>query len=311
MPRVAIAPLVRVTRDGSRTDQDLVAVEAPLSIEISHQPAPDRTNSHPPAPDRTSSHPPAPDRTGSHLPAPDRTRPHLPAPVVTPLGLYLRTPGDDEALALGLLYAEGVIRAAADVTSTAMTWDADEASATLRVTLAPHVEFEPAALARSGVASTACGLCGRLSASRQDIGSYFASRGDSPASEITPDVIFQLPQRLRDAQAVFAKTGGLHAAAFFDRRGELVDITEDVGRHNAVDKLIGRALIAGAHPPAGDHLLVVSGRVAYEIVQKAAMAGVRTLVAVGAPSSLAVQAARDAGIQLIGFAKDGSFNRYG
>ena len=271
-------------------------MEAPLSIEISHLPAPDRTGSHLPAPDRTNSHPPAPDRTGSHLPA----------PVVTPLGLYLRTPGDDEALALGLLYAEGVIRAAADVTSTAMTWDADEASATLRVTLASHVEFEPAALARSGVASTACGLCGRLSASRptgNEIGNQF--------DELIPDFIFQLPQRLRDAQAVFAKTGGLHAAAFFDRRGELVDITEDVGRHNAVDKLIGRALIAGAHPPAGDHILVVSGRVAYEIVQKAAMAGVQTLVAVGAPSSLAVQAARDAGIQLIGFAKDGSFNRYG
>jgi FdhD protein len=266
VPRVSIAPLVRVTRDGSRTDQDLVAVEAPLTIEVA---------------------------SGS---------------AVASMGVYLRTPGDDEALVMGMLYAEGIIRAGGDVARTAITWDADEASATLRVTLAQHVALDPAALARSGVASTACGLCGRLSASRQDrarndIGNQF--------DELTPDLIFALPHRLRDAQAVFAKTGGLHAAAFFDRRGVLVDITEDVGRHNAVDKLVGRALIAGGHPPAGDHILVVSGRVAYEIVQKAAMAGARTLVAVGAPSSLAVQAARETGVRLIGFAKDGSYNVYG
>ncbi|MEI6244476.1 MAG: formate dehydrogenase accessory sulfurtransferase FdhD, partial [Acidobacteriota bacterium] len=262
MPRVSIAPLVRVTRDGSRTDQDLVAVEAPLSIEIS---------------------------SGS---------------TVTPLGLYLRTPGDDEALAMGLLFAEGVIRTASDVTAMTLTIDPDGASATLRAALAPHVIVDPAALARSGVASTACGLCGRLSAATKDIGSRF--RPVSLGAETTPDVFFQLPHRLREAQAVFAKTGGLHAAAFFTRQGALVDITEDVGRHNAVDKLIGRALLAGALPPAGDHILVVSGRVAFEIIQKAAMAGVGTLVAVGAPSSLAVQAARDTGITLIGFAKDGS-----
>jgi FdhD protein len=255
-----------VTREGSRTDQDLVAVEAPLSIEIAH---------------------------GAQ---------------VTPLGIFMRTPGDDEALATGLLYAEGVIRGMADVTTMALAWDADGASATLRVVLAPDVAFDLAALARSGVASTACGLCGRLSAATNDIGSRFQSE---PGPETTPDVIFQLPGRLREAQAVFAKTGGLHAAAFFDRGGVLVDVAEDVGRHNAVDKLIGRALIAGGQPPAGDHVLVVSGRVAYEIVQKAAMAGVQTLVAMGAPSSLAVQAARETGITLIGFAKDGSFNRYG
>jgi FdhD protein len=264
VPRVAIAPLIRVTRDGSRTDQDLVAVEAPLSIEVVYGGG------------------------------------------AASLGLFLRTPGDDDALALGLLYAEGVIRRAGDVAGTAVTLDADDASATLRVTLAPAVAFDPAALARSGVASTACGLCGRLAAARPDV-----IRADAGRQALAPDVIFQLPDRLRDAQAVFAKTGGLHAAAFVDHEGRVVDLAEDVGRHNAVDKLVGRALLAGHHPPAGAHALLVSGRVAYEIVQKAAMAGVRTLVAIGAPTSLAVQAARDSGITLIGFAKDGSYNVYG
>ncbi len=280
MPRVSIAPLRRVTRDGSRTDQDLVAVEAPLSIQLSH------------------------------------TAPGATAPTLTSLGIFMRTPGDDEAFVLGLLYAEGVIRSSTDVTETTLAFDSDEASATLRVVLAPHVMFDPAVLARSGVATTACGLCGKLSALSNHVGGRFPAA--VRAIEIN-SIVFQLPHRLRDAQAVFAKTGGLHAAAFFDRRGVLVDITEDVGRHNAVDKLIGRALLAARGrgteeppvSPAGDHLLVVSGRVAYEIIQKAAMAGVGTLVAVGAPSSLAVQAARETGITLIGFAKDGSYNVYG
>ncbi len=265
MPRIAVAPLIRVTRDGSRTDQDLVAVEAPLSIEVAH--------------------------VGG----------------VTPIGLFLRTPGDDEALAVGLLFAEGVIRRAADISGTTCTPETVAAGATLRVALAPDVPFDAAALARSGVASTACGLCGRLSASRADVG----RRSGETLAAAAPDVVFALPSRLRDAQAAFAKTGGIHAAAFADHDGHIVDIAEDVGRHNAVDKLIGRALLAGHHPPAGTHLLIVSGRVAFEIVQKAAMAGVSTLIAVGAPTSLAIQAARESGITLIGFVKDGSYNVYG
>ena len=275
---MSIAPLVRVTPDGSRTDQDLVAVEAPLTIEVLHQ-------SNPPEP-------------GPHL---------------LPLGVFMRTPGDDEALGMGLLYAEGVVRRAADVRSMELTMDSDGVSGTLRATLASDVVVDTAALARSGASSTACGLCGRLSfgvrpaTAVANIGNQF--------DELIPDftnLIFQLPDRLRDAQAVFAKTGGLHAAGFFDRAGRLVDIAEDVGRHNAVDKLVGRALIAGGPlPPARDRILVVSGRAAYEIIQKAAMAGVGTLVAVGAPTSLAVQAAREAGITLIGFAKDKSYNIYG
>lgn len=273
MPRVAIAPLVRVTRDGSRTDQDLVAVEAPLTIELEHHPG----------------------------------------PLISSLGVFMRTPGDDEAFAVGLLYAEGVVRSASDISGMALTLDADEVSGTLRIALAPHVTFDPASLARSGVATTACGLCGKLTALRNGQGIRRSARSQGAASHdaLAPEFYFPLPDRLRDAQAVFAKTGGLHAAAFISRDGAIVDLTEDIGRHNAVDKLIGRAVLAGLEPPAGDHVMLVSGRVAYEIVQKAAMAGVRTLVAIGAPSSLAVQAAREVGLTLLGFAKDGSYNTYG
>ncbi len=268
MSRVSIAPLVRVTRDGARTDQDLVAVEAPLAIELGQI------------------------ANG--------------AETVTPLGLFMRTPGDDEALAIGMLYAEGVVTAAADVTAMTLTWDSDEASAVLRAALAPHVRISPETLARSGVANTACGLCGRIVKSGVNaINSRLYN-----SAPLAPELIFQLPQKLREAQAVFEKTGALHAAGFFDVSAQLIDAAEDVGRHNAVDKLVGRALLQNRIADVPNHVLVVSGRVAYEIVQKAAMAGVEVLVAVGAPSSLAVQAAREAGITLIGFTKDGSFNVY-
>ena len=251
MPRVAIASLRRVTRDGARTDQDLVAVEAPLAIEIVSD-------------------------AGRHA-----------------LGVFLRTPGDDEALGAGLLYAEGLIRRASDIRDSTLT-------------LAAGLIVDAAALARSGVATTACGLCGRLTMTSQ------AQRGATgPRAEIAPEQVFALPARLRGAQAVFEKTGGLHAAALVDRGGVIVDTAEDVGRHNAVDKVIGRALLSGTpDPPGHERVLVVSGRVAFELVQKAAMAGVDALVAIGAPTSLAIQAARDAGLTLIGFAKDGSYNNY-
>ncbi|TAK10803.1 MAG: formate dehydrogenase accessory sulfurtransferase FdhD [Acidobacteria bacterium] len=268
MPRLFVSPLRRVTREGTRNDQDLVAVEAPLTIEVT-----------------------------AHGAAPQS------------LGIFLRTPGDDESLGLGLLYAEGVIRSMADVAATTLTVNDDEASATLRVALAAHVAFDAAALGRSGIASTSCGLCGRLTeqlgnrlpAIENEIGTRF--------QETSPDLVFSLPGRLREAQTLFEETGGLHAAGFFDHTGAPADIAEDVGRHNAVDKIVGRALARG-HLPARDRILVVSGRVAFEIVQKAAMAGVPTIVAVGAPTSLAVQAARDAGIRLIGFARDERFNIY-
>lgn len=261
MPRVALTALTRTTAAESRTDSDLVAVEAPLTIVVGGR----------------------------------------------SLGVFMRTPGDDGDFALGLLYAEGLIRRREDVASVAMALDADGVSAVLSITPAPGVTIATDALDRSGVSTTACGLCGRLSLdwSRADAPANPASMG----ATLSPDVVFALPARLKAAQRAFAETGGLHAAAFVTPDGAIVDLAEDVGRHNAVDKIVGRALSAGTLP-ARDRWLVVSGRVAFEIVQKAARAGVAALIAIGAPTSLAIQAARDARLPLVGFAKDGSYNLY-
>ena len=213
------------------------------------------------------------------------------------LGLLMRTPGDDADLIRGFLYAEGIIRAAADVVDIDL---GDSA----RVTLAPTVDLEASIAARAPLTTSACGLCGRIEMTRAD------RRGDVPPDLVlSRDMIARLPAALRIGQTVFAETGGLHAAALCDANGQVRIVREDVGRHNAVDKVIGAALAANLIP-ATTSLLAVSGRIAYEIVQKAAVAGLAAVVAVGAPSDLAVAAARSAGLTLIGFARDGRFNAY-
>ena len=263
--RAAIATVRRYGRGASQSDQDLVAVEAPLALEVAH-------------PSRAA---------------------------VRSLGILMRTPGDDRALALGLLYAEGIVGSASDVVGVDARAESDEPAA-VRVTLAAHVAPPDETTARALIGSSACGLCGRLALSRLE--GPMPRDGSSP-SQVTPAVVAAIQDRLREGQAVFAETGGLHAAGLFDAAGRLVAMREDVGRHNAVDKLVG-ALFEARGLPATDQVLAVSGRVAYEIVQKAVRAGVTALVAVGAPSSLAVDAARAAGLTLIGFARDGRFNVY-
>lgn len=221
------------------------------------------------------------------------------------LGVLMRTPGDDRDLILGLLLSEGVIRSAVDVVAIDHPPDdGRELTSQAAVTLAPHVDMST--LSERALAGTsACGLCGRLAV--QTIDRSLPLRPGAP--KIPAALIATLPGALRSQQAVFAETGGLHAAGLFDAAGVPHVIREDVGRHNAVDKVIGAALADG-RVPARDALLVVSGRVAYEIVQKAAAAGVPFVVAVGAPSSLAVEAARATGITLVGFVRDGRFNVY-
>ena len=220
------------------------------------------------------------------------------------LGLLMRTPGDDRDLVYGLLYSEGAIGHDRDVVEMVSTASQDDLPDTAVVTLATSAKLDALPDTRGLSGTSACGLCGRLalptSSGRQ-------RAHDAPA--LSARIIATLPDRLRRAQAVFDETGGLHAAAVFNADGELQLVREDVGRHNAVDKTIGALLERGALP-AKESVLVVSGRVAYEIVQKAAVAGFAAVVAVGAPSSLAVEAARAASLTLVGFARDGRFNVY-
>jgi len=207
---------------------------------------------------------------------------------------------------LGFLFTEGVIDNVGDVSRVAIDSDDDarDRPAQARVTLSPELSLTSRLPDRAVSGTSACGLCGRLAMRALDAGHAHASLPRIPAA-----AIHNLPTSLRAGQAVFAGTGGLHAAALCDLSGDAWLVREDVGRHNAVDKVVGAAMTAG-RLPAREALLAVSGRVAYEIVQKAAAAGVAAIVAVGAPSSLAIDAARAANLTLAGFARDGRFNVY-
>jgi FdhD protein len=213
----------------------------------------------------------------------------------------MRTPGDDFDLVAGWLVGEGVVAAAADV--VAMRMCTDELN-TVEVTLAEHV---PPPRPRAFATTSACGVCG--SDSIVEVGAVLRWHPSDDQVRIDPAVVSALPDRLRSAQTAFDSTGGLHAAAVFTAAGEVVCVREDVGRHNAVDKVVGAAQRKDALPLRG-HVLQVSGRASFELVQKAAMAGIPVLSAISAPSSLAVDLAGECGLTLIGFVRDGSMNVY-
>jgi FdhD protein len=212
-----------------------------------------------------------------------------------PVAVTMRTPGHDEELALGFCLSEGLRPEAARLPD-------DLAANTVEVAAAG---FDPARLQRSFYTSSSCGVCGK--------GALEAVAVEAPRLEselhVELEVVAALPDRLRAEQSAFAVTGGLHATGLFERTGELVCVREDVGRHNAMDKVIGWAFGAGRLPLA-DAVLCVSGRLSFELVQKAAVAGCPVLVAVGAPSSLAVSLAEDRGITLCGFVRGGNANVY-
>jgi FdhD protein len=215
----------------------------------------------------------------------------------------MRTPGEDLALVTGFLFAEGVVREPRELLSLESVGE----DAVL-VQLGVEAEAALEATKRTFVTSGACGVCGRASIEDLRVVSQPGGRADEPV-RIPASVIHALPAALRQLQATFAQTGGLHAAGLFGVDGSCRAIHEDVGRHNAVDKLVGTLFRAG-RLPARDGILVVSGRASYELVQKAAAAGIRLMVAVGAPSSLAVENARAADMTLLGFVRDGGFNVY-
>jgi FdhD protein len=214
----------------------------------------------------------------------------------SPVAVTMRTPGHDEELALGFLRSEGIPAATAHPTE-------DLAANVVEVEVGE--EFDLERLRRNFYTSSSCGVCGK--------GALEAVAVEAPAvtSDLTvsAEVVADLPERLRESQPTFAATGGLHATGLFDADGGLICVREDVGRHNAMDKVIGHAFLEGLLPLAG-HMLCVSGRLSFELVQKAAVAGCPIMVAVGAPSSLAVELARDRGLTLCGFVREGRVNVY-
>jgi FdhD protein len=229
-------------------------------------------------------------------------------PVVKVLSVTMRTPGEDAELALGFLYCESVIDCASDVLGGELLSQnaRGEKVPTWRARLAaPPRSQAIERVSRGIITSAACGLCGRTSLE----GLRLRAAPDTPlGTAISGEAVLSLPGKLRALQRVYPETGGCHGAGLFDEAGEPLLVREDVGRHNAVDKVVGAALLGGI--PTARATLVLSGRAGFELVQKAAAAGVALVVAVGAPSSLAAQLARDTGITLAGFAREGRFNIY-
>jgi FdhD protein len=274
----------KVTGQTSRQVIDQLAIEEPLEIQLTYGPANARQT--------------------------------------TSISITMRTPGDDFDLAAGFLMTEGVVRNANDIDHITyashpvgdsaqfpLIIDADRPNSKqniVRVHLAPHVTVSLANLQRNFYTTSSCGICGKAS--------LLALRTVCPpraTNSFTVDaqMLYSLPNRLRSSQGVFDRTGGLHGAGLFDSSGTLFALREDVGRHNAVDKLIGSEFLAD-RTPLRERVLLLSGRASFELLQKALMGGIPMVAAVGAPSSLAVEVAKEFDITLVGFLRDGHFNIY-
>ena len=269
MPTVAPISVHRVSGHAHSERPDLLAVEEPLEIRLGYGPGQDREQ---------------------------RT-----------LAVTMRTPGHDHELALGYLLAEGLIGQRADVLSCRhCVQDAQKEGNVIRVELAETVAPNWPLLDRFGYASASCGLCGKTSieAIRQQ-GAVSLGVG----IRVSADIIHGLSERVRQFQPVFAHTGGIHAAALFLEDGQIRRVREDIGRHNALDKVVGATFLEEGFPLTR-YGLFLSGRIGFELVQKAWMAGILLIVAVGAPSSLAVQLAQEANITLVGFVRNEQFNVY-
>src|SRR5215203_6063734 len=226
------------------------------------------------------------------------------------VAVTMRTPGADFELAAGFLYGEGIVESSGDIAKISYCVDSDLDAAQqyniVNVELRGGREYDLRPLERHFYTSSACGVCGKASLEQLEL------RGCpvlGPGPEVSAETIYSLPAKLREAQGLFESTGGLHAAALFDVKGELVALREDVGRHNATDKLLGWALLEG-RLPLSDHIVMVSGRSSFEILQKCLTAGVPVVCAISAPSSLAVDVARRFNITLVGFLRGNRFNVY-
>lgn len=275
---VASIHITRVDEGSSEEIDDILVTEEPLEIRLGHGPEEDRKEVR--------------------------------------LSVTMRTPGNDEELARGFLFTEGIITSMSEVLRVVPCENVkeEERGNVIRAELHPDVELDPGKWQRNFYTSSSCGVCGKTSI---DAVRTQCARPITPFGPIDPKVITALPDRMREAQTVFKHTGGIHAAALFDRDGKLLILREDVGRHNAVDKVIGALLgdpsavgSISRQPPNADRVLLVSGRAGFELVQKCIMAGIPLMAAVGAPSSLAVQLAKEGGLTLVGFLRGERFNVY-
>ena len=226
------------------------------------------------------------------------------------VAVTMRTPGADFELAAGFLYGEGIVKSADDIAKISYCVDSDLDAAQqyniVNVELRGGREYDLRPLERHFYTTSACGVCGKASLEQLEL------RGCpvvGPGPEVSAETLYSLPEKLREAQGLFDATGGLHAAALFDAEGNLLALREDVGRHNATDKLVGWALLEGRLPLSG-HVVMVSGRSSFEILQKCLTAGVPFVCAISAPSSLAVDVAREFGMTLVGFLRERRFNVY-
>ncbi|MDH4057255.1 MAG: formate dehydrogenase accessory sulfurtransferase FdhD [Cyclobacteriaceae bacterium] len=260
----------RVTDSGIETKPDLLAIEEPLEIRIGYGPLGDRQQKS--------------------------------------ISVTMRTPGHDFELSLGFLFTEGIIKSFEQVESVKYCEDTgrqEEHENVVRIELKPEVEIDFLKLQRNFYTTSSCGVCGKSS-----IDAIKINCNPLPDEwKIKSTIIHGLPDKLRKAQHVFEHTGGLHASGLFDQRGELILLREDVGRHNALDKVVG-AMLFKNELPLSDRVLLVSGRASFELIQKAALAGIPVVAAVGAPSSLAVSLAQEFTMTLIGFVRNGGFNIY-
>ncbi|MEM7104288.1 MAG: formate dehydrogenase accessory sulfurtransferase FdhD [Bacteroidota bacterium] len=262
--------LLRVNDHGHTEDLDYVVVEEPVEIMVEHGPANERES--------------------------------------TSVSITMRTPGHDDLLATGFLYSEGLISRREEITEISVTSEAASNKGNrVVVSLTTDATFDVASLSRNFYMTSSCGVCGKASIDALRMHNLPFLENGQPRFDSS--FFHRLPEILLDEQRVFEHTGGLHAAALFDRDGKLVSLKEDVGRHNAVDKLIGESLL-NEKLPLNNFVILVSGRISFELVQKALMAGLPVMAAVGAPSSLAIQLASRFGMTLIGFIRDGRYNIY-
>ncbi len=222
----------------------------------------------------------------------------------TPMSITMRTPGQDIELAVGFLHGEGIIRSREDIADSRICGPVGNV---VRIQLSESAVHDPERLQRNFYTTSSCGVCGN--ASLAAVERMLRSPSVDASLKVSAALIESLSERARERQDVFRETGGLHASCLFNENGDLLDVREDVGRHNALDKLVGASLLA-SELPLSRSVLFLSGRASFELLQKAAAAGIPVVAAVGAPSSLAIDLAQRTGILLVGFLRGHSFNVY-